>query len=188
MYYLVVYLVVYIFMEEVKIDIPDSEPQQPLMTGCDILTLLSKFSFLDIQEWDDEEIQDIKREMYEIMIEETKQWNLVLDRLWDVLDVLAPNGKKSSLYSSLIDEWYNQETVLKTWLQVRTRRFKEWFGDWRIPTRESIELRNFPLVTWNFTTIKIAKERLNDIIQTLPEVPQDKNRLFFLCSKVNYLI
>ena len=47
-----------------------------------------------------------------------------------VAKVLAPNGKESVLYKSLIEDvGLAPETALKKWAMTQTRTFKHWFGD-----------------------------------------------------------
>ena len=44
--------------------------------------------------------------------------------------VNAPNGKESILYKSISDLQTDKEEALKSWAQVYTPSFKQWFGDW----------------------------------------------------------
>lgn len=44
--------------------------------------------------------------------------------------VNAPNGKESILYKAISDLQPDKEEALKSWAQVYTPSFKEWFGDW----------------------------------------------------------
>ena len=50
-----------------------------------------------------------------------------------VAKVLAPNGKESILYKSLIEDLgLAPETALKKWAMTQTRTFKHWFGDSKV--------------------------------------------------------
>ena len=52
----------------------------------------------------------------------------------EVEKVLAPNGKESILYQSILKIEPDKEKALEAWAQVYTPSFKEWFGDWEKST------------------------------------------------------
>ena len=43
--------------------------------------------------------------------------------------------KPSKLFNSFLKAWFSHEQALKSWLQVRSKVFKDWFGDWEILNR-----------------------------------------------------
>ena len=44
--------------------------------------------------------------------------------------MLAPNGKESKLYQQILKVNPDKEAALRSWAQVYTPSFKQWFGDW----------------------------------------------------------
>ena len=66
--------------------------------------------------------------------------------------LLAPNGKRSNLTE-------------RQYAQVRTKAFKEWFGDWENdPTNASkvVDENGEPLVTWHSTLVEIENNIFKD--------------------------
>lgn len=58
----------------------------------------------------------------------------------EIEKVLAPNGKESILYQSILKIQPDKEEALQSWAQVYTASFKEWFGDWEksSPVKEGV--------------------------------------------------
>ena len=48
----------------------------------------------------------------------------------EIEQVLASNGKESILYKDILKVNPNKEAALRSWAQVYTPSFKNWFGDW----------------------------------------------------------
>lgn len=72
-------------------------------------------------------------ELKEICKESIKNWMLEFGKkgkiTWAFVDVWWEK-KPSKLFESLINAWFSPEQALKSRLQVRTKSFKDWFGDW----------------------------------------------------------
>ncbi len=99
-------------------------------TSGNILMVLGKYSFLDSTAWENIEIQKNKEEMYQIMLDEAKKWHITFDSQWNITETFAPNGQKSLLYESLTKRFgLTQEIALQSYLQVRTKKFIQRFGD-----------------------------------------------------------
>lgn len=58
----------------------------------------------------------------------------------EIEKVLAPNGKESILYQSILEIQPDKEKALQIWAQVYTPTFKAWFGDWEksSPVKEGV--------------------------------------------------
>ncbi|MDR0649935.1 MAG: hypothetical protein LBG59_00570 [Candidatus Peribacteria bacterium] len=69
----------------------------------------------------------------EIITTEVGKGNLILNVDGTVKEAFVEiNGeKKSSQLFEKMKKDYDEEQALRTWLQVRTPEFKEWFGDWQ---------------------------------------------------------
>jgi len=48
----------------------------------------------------------------------------------EIEQVLAPNGKESNLYKEILKLNPDKEAALRSWAQVYTPSFKQWFGNW----------------------------------------------------------
>ena len=48
----------------------------------------------------------------------------------EIEKVLAPNGQESKLYQDILKVNPDKEAALRSWAQVYTPSFKQWFGDW----------------------------------------------------------
>ncbi len=99
---------------------------------CEIFALLEKFNFLEIQEWDNEDIVSIKKEMYSLLNNEIKSGRIVFDANWNVEKILAPNNQESILYASLIEAWTDSMIALRSRLISKTSRFIAWFRQSKI--------------------------------------------------------
>lgn len=63
-----------------------------------------------------------------------QDWLIVLDGQWNIADVFVEVWgvkKPSLLFETMLNNGLSKEQALKTWLQVRTQNFKNWFGDWQ---------------------------------------------------------
>ena len=60
----------------------------------------------------------------------------------EIEQVLAPNGKESKLYQDILKVNPDKEAALRSWAQVYTPSFKQWFGDWE-KGEESVGLEKF---------------------------------------------
>ena len=54
--------------------------------------------------------------------------------------VTAPNGQESKLYQDILKVQQDPELALKTWAQVYTPSFKEWFGDWESVSTSRLQI------------------------------------------------
>jgi len=73
-----------------------------------------------------EELKDIcKKSIKNWMLEFGKKGKIT----WAFIEVWWEK-KPSKLFNSFLKAWCSREQALKSRLQVRTKEFKEWFGDW----------------------------------------------------------
>ena len=73
-----------------------------------------------------EELKDIcKNSIKNWMLEFNKKGKIT----WAFIEVWWEK-KPSKLFDSLLKAWWSHEQALKSRLQVRTKEFKNWFGDW----------------------------------------------------------
>lgn len=77
-----------------------------------------------------EELEAIKKEMQDIRAKAIADGRIILKEDGTFDYALAPNGKKSNLNE-------------RQWLQVRTKAFKDWFGDWEKAYKERQRLKAF---------------------------------------------
>lgn len=155
-------------------DTPENDPHHkaptpwPLTTtGCDVIGILEKFSFLDISQDDSPETKDIKKELYSIMRQEIALWHLTIDKLWHTISVCAPNGEASTLFGDLMAYGCDEATALRSWLLVRITRFKQRFWDrqtsWGIVDSnwEPMVLRHTTMSTTGFEYFDINRQWAN---------------------------
>ncbi len=73
-------------------------------------------------------------EMKDICKRLIKNWMLEFDKkdkiTWAFIEVWWEK-RPSKLFNSFLKAWCSREQALKSWLQVRTKEFKDWFGDWQ---------------------------------------------------------
>lgn len=86
----------------------------------------------------------------------------------------APNGKNSNLSE-------------RQWLQVRTKAFKEWFGDWQSnPSKASkvVDANGEPLVVYHYTDNENLSEFSTEFDNFFSKTGGTKNAIFFTTDNV----
>nr|DAD82298.1 MAG TPA: ATP dependent DNA helicase [CrAss-like virus sp. ctcfK29] len=86
----------------------------------------------------------------------------------------APNGKNSNLSE-------------RQWLQVRTKAFKEWFGDWQSnPSKASkvVDENGEPLVVYHYTDNENLSEFSTEFDNFFSKTGGTKNAIFFTTDNV----
>lgn len=71
-------------------------------------------------------------ELIKIATKEFQNGNLKFDENGDIKFALVEVNKikkSSTLVQKMKDDWFSNIQILKTWLQIRTWTFKDWFGD-----------------------------------------------------------
>ncbi len=73
-----------------------------------------------------EEMKDICKNLVKNgMLEFGKKGKII----WTFIEVWWEK-RPSKLFNSFLKAWFSHEQALKSWLQVRSKAFKDWFGDW----------------------------------------------------------
>ena len=74
-----------------------------------------------------------QEELKDICKKSIKNWMLEIDNngkiIWAYVNIWWEK-RSSKLFNNFLKTWFSREQALKTWLQVRSKAFKNWFGDW----------------------------------------------------------
>lgn len=88
---------------------------------------------MDKIDWSIFENETNKEELKEICKKLIESWNLEVNQkgkiIWAFIEIWWEK-RPSKLFNSFLKAWFSQEQALKSRLQVRSKAFKDWFGDW----------------------------------------------------------
>ena len=127
------------------------------------------FRTLSDDELKKEIVHDFNKEVYNEELQTLKSKAIANDTF-----MKAPNGKNSNLSE-------------RQWLQVRTKAFKEWFGDWQSnPSKASkvVDENGEPLVVYHYTDNENLSEFSTEFDNYFSKEGGTKNAIFFTTDNV----
>ena len=127
------------------------------------------FRILSEDELKEEVVHDFNKEVYNEELQALKSKAIANGTF-----MKAPNGKNSNLSE-------------RQWLQVRTKAFKEWFGDWENnPSKASkvVDENGEPLVVYHYTDNENLSEFSTEFDNFFSKTGGTKNAIFFTTDNV----